>query len=61
MSAPLTKSYVNTCDPDKPVCTNLVMNDLFEQTKEAARKTLMVNMDTGERVINLSLLDKVAS
>ena len=59
MTSALTKSYVNTEDPEHPVQDNLVMYQTFEKAKNDGFVGKIVNLQTGKTATTLEILDKV--
>lgn len=59
MAAPLTKSYVNGYDPENPVLEDVVFYQLFEKAKKEGFVGEVVNLENGERMTTLQILDKV--
>jgi len=59
MSEPLTKSYVNTHDPEHPVQEDLVLYQLFEKARKEGHDGELVNLETMERMTASQIHHKV--
>ena len=59
--AGLTKSYVNTHNPDCPVREDLVMREHFEKAVRDGHVGEVVTLETGERRSSTEILAKVSS
>lgn len=57
---PLTKSYINTVDPDTIKNKDKILNDVYDIARKDGNETLFVNIDTGERLSSLTALEKVS-
>jgi len=59
MSEPLTKSYVNTHNPEHPVQEDLVLYQLFEKARKEGNDGELVNLETMERMTASQIHHKV--
>ena len=56
---PLTKSYINTHDPEHPIQEDLVIYQLFEKARKDEVVGEIVNMETKERWTTVEVMKKV--
>ena len=56
---PLTKSYINTHDPEHPIQDDLVIYQLFEKARKDEVVGEIVNMETKERWTTVEVMKKV--
>jgi len=61
MSEPLTKSYVNTHDPEHPVQEDLVLYQLFEKARKEGNDGELLSLEDMGRMTASQVYDKVTA
>jgi len=61
MSEPLTKSYVNTHNPEHPVQKDLVLYQLFEKARKEGNDGELVSLEDMGRMTASQVYDKVTA
>ena len=56
---PLTKSYINTHDPEHPIQEDLVIYQLFEKARKDGVVGELLNLETKERWSTTEIMNKV--